>query len=410
MVDSNLEDEIISVFISYSWDNEEHKEWVLKLANELTDNRINVVLDRFDLTAGKGMTQFMEKAVNRTNKVLLILTPNYKHKADNRIGGVGYEYSMVSQEFYENNDTDKFIPIVREGSFDSSAPYFIKSVISHSMTNDETYHRDFDNLLRIIYDEPEIKRPPLGKKPSFVQKGKSNVNERLINNELDSTVCQMSAVANWRFDISINSLFDNSHADIYNLISSNIINDEYDILLPHILNSSYKISHHPSVLFEVPLQRELAYNHLTHEKLQIINSNVRYEFAEYGDQKFWLLYISQPFSSLFYILSILQSIHQQLDKPVDISLKIEFESNRKSQLYKPHSPFDYPRKFDLQTMTIPEKGTLLEIELNEISKDTVFSTFSKIYSLFSAENPKSPIPFIELNRDFFNMAAEKFIK
>ncbi len=37
------------IFISYSWDSEEHKEWVLNLANKLCDDGIDVILDRYHL-------------------------------------------------------------------------------------------------------------------------------------------------------------------------------------------------------------------------------------------------------------------------------------------------------------------------------------------------------------------------
>lgn len=80
-----------TIFISYSWDNEDHKEWVFKLANGLVNNGIDVLLDQYDLSAGNEMTYFMEKAMT-ADKVVIILAPNYKLKADNREGGVGYEH------------------------------------------------------------------------------------------------------------------------------------------------------------------------------------------------------------------------------------------------------------------------------------------------------------------------------
>ena len=40
----------ISIFISYSWDSEEHKEWTLHLANRLEEFReVHVTLDQYDL-------------------------------------------------------------------------------------------------------------------------------------------------------------------------------------------------------------------------------------------------------------------------------------------------------------------------------------------------------------------------
>ena len=105
----------ITVFISYSWDSPEHQEWVLKLATDLIKiYGINVLLDQFELSAGRELTMFMESSVEKADKVLVIMTPKYQQKADKREGGVGYEYSMISQGlFATQTDNNKFIPILR---------------------------------------------------------------------------------------------------------------------------------------------------------------------------------------------------------------------------------------------------------------------------------------------------------
>ena len=55
--------EIPKVFVSYSHDSDEHKEWVLQLSTRLRQNGVDVILDRWDLGAGDDMTLFMEKGV-----------------------------------------------------------------------------------------------------------------------------------------------------------------------------------------------------------------------------------------------------------------------------------------------------------------------------------------------------------
>lgn len=404
------ENETISVFISYSWDTEEHKEWVLNLANELTDNGVYVILDRFDLKAGKAMTHFMEKAVNQADKVLLIMTPKYKDKADNRLGGVGYEYSMISQELYEKIDNDKFIPIRREGSYAESAPKFLKSFLSHDMTNDVSYKSDFIELLRIICDEPEIKRRPLGKKPDFITKKATQKSTSLIDDTVNLQRSQMTSCAKWTIDISLNSLEDQQNHSLYNLITSNAkIDKDNKLTLPHILGHNFKKSHQPTILYENPLQRYLAYNHLAHEILLIDEGLIHYEFSEYGNQEFWLLYINQPFSTLFYLLSILKSIHEQLNRSVDLTININFESDSRSLLYSNHSPFNFPHLYSLQTMEIPGNKASMRKEVTELTSDSVFSLFEQLYSLFSNENPNSPYPFVKLDREHFDMVINDFL-
>lgn len=66
------------VFISYSWDNICHKEWVKKLADKLVADGFSVFFDSYDLRPGKDMIHYMEQSVNCAHKVLIIMTPNYK--------------------------------------------------------------------------------------------------------------------------------------------------------------------------------------------------------------------------------------------------------------------------------------------------------------------------------------------
>ena len=88
--------EIPKVFISYSHDSDEHKEWVLQLSTRLRQNGVDVILDRWDLGAGDDMTLFMEKGVRDSDRVLVICTDAYVRKANAAEGGVGYERMIIT--------------------------------------------------------------------------------------------------------------------------------------------------------------------------------------------------------------------------------------------------------------------------------------------------------------------------
>lgn len=159
----------LNIFISYSWDNESHKEWVIKLANYLIEQGgCDVTLDQYDLSIGGNMTYFMEKGVEEADKVLLILTPNYKLKADNREGGVGMEYSMISQGFYNmQSGNKKFLPILKAGSLETSAPTYVQTTIYHDMSNELLFDKKAYELLRIVHEKPELEKPKRGIVPDF---------------------------------------------------------------------------------------------------------------------------------------------------------------------------------------------------------------------------------------------------
>jgi hypothetical protein len=155
-----------TIFISYSWDNEEHNQWILNLSTRLFDNGVQVILDRYELKPGSNMMHFMEQAIPKADKVLLIFTPNYKSKAEGRTGGVGFEYSILNAELYKQiANNQKYIPILKNGSFEESIPAFIQQFIAVDMTTDSQFESKFNDLLLAIYNKPLVEKPKLGKSP-----------------------------------------------------------------------------------------------------------------------------------------------------------------------------------------------------------------------------------------------------
>lgn len=156
---------VSTVFISYSWDNEDHKQWVLELANKLVTEGVNVLLDRYELRLGKNLPHFVETSIKKADRIIIVFTPNYKLKAEKRAGGVGYEYSIMNAELYENQtNNEKIIPVLRSGNKTDSIPEFMQQYIHLDMRTDDNFGNSFTDLLREVYDEPEIVKPQLGKK------------------------------------------------------------------------------------------------------------------------------------------------------------------------------------------------------------------------------------------------------
>lgn len=170
------------VFISYSWDNEDHKEWVLNLANQLREDGVDVILDRYYLRPGKNLSYFVEDSLRKCNRIITILTPNYKVKAENRAGGVGQEYSLINNKLVANiKQNDKVIPVLKVGNKNDSIPDFFQQYIYVDFTKASEYESNYEVLIRDIYDEPEIEVPELGKKPNF--KKKKSVKEEIVKND-----------------------------------------------------------------------------------------------------------------------------------------------------------------------------------------------------------------------------------
>lgn len=82
-----------SVFVSYSWDSEEHRQWVRRLVGALRERGIDARSDVTHLRPGQDLGRFMEQA-DECDRVLVICTQNYMSRADGRVGGVGYERKL----------------------------------------------------------------------------------------------------------------------------------------------------------------------------------------------------------------------------------------------------------------------------------------------------------------------------
>lgn len=131
------------MFISYVHDKK-HDPWVNQLAKDLSDD-FKVVIDT-QWPLGSELTRLMEKSVRECDKVLLILTPAYKEKADNRTTGAGYETALITSELYRDTSKIKFIPIVREGDFKSSYPDYLGSRNGLDMTDKVDYAEALQKL------------------------------------------------------------------------------------------------------------------------------------------------------------------------------------------------------------------------------------------------------------------------
>jgi hypothetical protein len=153
------------VFISYSHDTAQHKDWVRSLASALRTNGIDAVLDQWDLSPGQDMAAFMARGIQTADRVLLICTGPYVSKAEAGTGGVGYERLVVTAEVVGSIDTIKFIPIVRNNASARKVPNFLGPRMYIDFSDEAQYPAKFEELLREIHQAPAVVRPPLGDNP-----------------------------------------------------------------------------------------------------------------------------------------------------------------------------------------------------------------------------------------------------
>jgi len=183
-------------FMSYSWDSEAHKQWVIQLAVLLANNGVRVHLDEWEVLLGQDLTEFMEAGIRESDYVLIVCTPTYARKANKRKGGAGYETSVITGELFQvYHRPRKYIPLLRFGDPEVAIPSYLKSCRFLDFREEVKFDQRFEELLKHIYKQPTYPSPTLGPKPSFVpqhirtdQDGTTNLGENLPATNLDNLI------------------------------------------------------------------------------------------------------------------------------------------------------------------------------------------------------------------------------
>jgi hypothetical protein len=153
------------VFISYSHDSPEHREWVRKLAEGLMRNGIDTILDQWDLRLGANLPRFMENSLVKSDRVLVVCTDTYLEKSGEGVGGVGYETTILTAELIQDQRTTKFIPIVRNVALQRKTPLCLAGRVYIDFSVDSEYDTALNRLIHEIYGVDQKPKPKLGKNP-----------------------------------------------------------------------------------------------------------------------------------------------------------------------------------------------------------------------------------------------------
>lgn len=118
------------VFISYSWDSKEHKEWVHKLYSVLCDNGVKALIDKYEVFLGSNLENYMEQGLNNCRYVLCICTEEYLRKTDDPTTGVGKEAKIIRA----NEKTDFIIPVLKDNQ-NKTLPNFFNGSFYSDLNN-----------------------------------------------------------------------------------------------------------------------------------------------------------------------------------------------------------------------------------------------------------------------------------
>jgi hypothetical protein len=155
---------IPKVFISYSWDDPRHKEWVCNLATRLRRDGVDVILDQWHTSPGDHLPTFMMRSIQNSNYVLIICTRKYKVKSE-RIGrGAHYEGCIIQSEAFTKGNQRKFIPVLRKGRWTDVAPLTFLGTFYIDLRDRTDYQNNYRELLLTLLGRRK-KAPDIGKPP-----------------------------------------------------------------------------------------------------------------------------------------------------------------------------------------------------------------------------------------------------
>lgn len=160
------------VFISYSWDDLSHEQWVMDLANKLRKKGVDAKIDKFVTQSGTiHLQEMMSRAMRTNDYILLILTEKYTEKADEIRGGVGFETLLTLPDLQKN--PNKLVPIVKhQGNFDDAIPFHLRGYYAIDFSEEENFEEKFIELLHRIEGVPLYEEEPLGEKAELIPKRK----------------------------------------------------------------------------------------------------------------------------------------------------------------------------------------------------------------------------------------------
>lgn len=161
----------IRVFISYSHDDDAHREFVLRLANRLRAEGIDAWIDQYvPGFPAEGWQRWMEKEIERANFVLLVCTPLYLqrfHGEDPDGGfGVNFEGVIISQTLYSNHYRNtKFIPVLPELGKIEHVPKALQIYNTYCL-----HDVGYQALYRLLTAQPAVTPPPVGERIQLSEK------------------------------------------------------------------------------------------------------------------------------------------------------------------------------------------------------------------------------------------------
>jgi len=157
-------DDSDGVFISYSWDSEEHKKKVISFTDHLRRNGFPAKLDEMlnQQETAINFVKMMHKAMHEHSKIIVVLSEGYKRKAESFTGGVGEEYQILINDI--NTSPTKYILVSFEGRSEEIIPIGLRGrniIDLSSESGEEILFRKLTDQVEYVFSPVASEKPKL---------------------------------------------------------------------------------------------------------------------------------------------------------------------------------------------------------------------------------------------------------
>lgn len=162
------------VFISYSHDDEETSNRVLKFSNKLRREGIDANIDQYEESPIEGWPLWMENQIEKSDYIIVVCSKQYYdkiHNLEKNAGkGVSWEAKIIYQSLYDcKQESNKFIPVLLNSNDVEFIPKPLKIFTFYEL--DKDYTKLFNRLCNI----KSVDKPPIGKMHSLPHKDRKTI-------------------------------------------------------------------------------------------------------------------------------------------------------------------------------------------------------------------------------------------
>jgi len=143
----------ITIFVTYAYESEEHRERVICLTNDLRKMGFEAIMDESMKSNIKNIDAMMTEGL-KSDKIIIVLSEKYKEKADNQKGGVWDEFKVITKDLEKNGNKYIFVSldtVSTDNQFEKISPLLMGKRLIVDLEKDK--NNKFNELISYITDE-----------------------------------------------------------------------------------------------------------------------------------------------------------------------------------------------------------------------------------------------------------------